>query len=281
MTAAAPTTFRLPSGAEMPRLGLGTWHMAERSGAEVAEVAALRAGLDLGLRLLDTAEMYANGAAERLVAEAVAGRRDAAFLVTTVLPYHADRAGVVAACERSLNNLATDRIDLYLLHWPGSIPLTETLEAFDRLQIAGKIVDYGVSNFDHDELAEVMRLAPGRIATNQIYYNLAERAADSGLVDACLAGDVSVMAYSPIDEGRLVRHSGLVTLADRLGVAPVTLAVAWTLRRPGLASIPKTGQPDRVPALAAAASLPLDQATLDALDRLFPPPTARRRLPII
>lgn len=278
---AAETTMRLSSGARMPRLGLGTWHMAERSTARAAEVAALQAGLDLGLGLFDTAEMYANGDAERLVAEAVAGRREDAFLVSKVLPYHADRAGVVEACERSLANLRTDRIDLYLLHWPGSIPLAETLEAFDRLQIAGKIVDYGVSNFDHDELAEALRLAPGRIAANQIYYNLAERAADSGLVDTCLAADVGVMAYSPIDEGRLVRHPGLVTLAERLGVAPVTLAVAWTLRRPGLSSIPKTGQPDRVAALAAAASLDLDQATLDALDRLFPPPTDRRRLPVI
>ncbi len=274
-------TLPMPSGARMPRLGLGTWRMAEEPAVRGAEAAALRAALDQGLRLIDTAEMYADGGAEQLIAEAIGDRRDEAFLVSKVLPYHADRGGLIAACERSLRHLATDRIDLYLLHWPGSIPLVETLEAFDRLQTAGKVIDYGVSNFDQEDLAEALALAPGRIAANQIYYNLAERAADSGLVDACRAASTAVMAYSPLDEGRLIRHAGLVTLAEQLGVRPETLAVAWTLRQPGLASIPKTGRSDRVAALAAANALVLDPSTLDALDRLFPPPTSPRPLSMI
>jgi diketogulonate reductase-like aldo/keto reductase len=274
-------TLRLPSGRAMPRLGLGTWHMGERPAQRANEVAAIRAALDQGLILVDTAEMYGDGGAEAVVGEATAGRRDRAFLVSKVLPFHADRAGTVAACEASLRRLATDRLDLFLLHWPGAVPLEETLEAFDRLQAAGKILDFGVSNFDRAEMDRAVALAPGRLAANQIYYNLAERAADSGLIEACGAAGVAVMAYSPLDEGRLAAHAGLAGLARDLGVTPATLAVAWTLRLDPLVSIPKTARAARVGELAAAASLVLDEATLQALDKMFPPPSGPRRLSIV
>ena len=266
-------TVRLPAGEEVPALGQGTWDMAERHAARSDEIASLRAGLDLGLTLVDTAEMYADGAAQELVGEAIAGRRDEVFLVDKVLPHHADRAGVLAACRTALDRLRTDRIDLYLLHWPGRVPLEETVAAFTDLQQRGQIRHWGVSNFDGAWMDKLNLVDTNRqVQTNQVLYNLTRRGPEFDLFPVCADRGLPVMAYSPIEQGRLLGHPALHAVALRHGATTAQLALAWVLRRPGTIVIPKTGSPQRVVENAAAVGLALSPEDLAELDTAFPPP---------
>jgi diketogulonate reductase-like aldo/keto reductase len=276
----------LPSGAGIPALGQGTWYMGEDQAARQAEVAALRLGLDLGMTLIDTAEMYGEGGAEEVVGEAIAGRRDEVFLVSKVYPHHADRRGVQEACERSLRRLATERIDLYLLHWRGNVPLAETLEAFTRLREQGKIGDFGVSNFDLDDMQEAAALPGGElIATDQVLYNLSQRGIEWDLLPWCRERGMPVMAYSPLEsnpleQGSLLANPALAAVAQRHEVAPAQVALAWLLRQDGVVVIPKAVQPRHVRENRAALELAqaLDAEDLARLDAGFPAP--RRRQPL-
>lgn len=266
----------------MPRLGMGTWHMGESPGSRAAEVAALRLGLDLGMTLVDTAEMYGDGGAERVVGEAIRGRRDGVFVVTKFYPHHASRRALVKACDGSLERLAIDAIDLYLLHWRGSVPLAETVEALERLVEAGKIHRWGVSNFDVADMEELAALPAGaKAAANQVLYNLARRGVEFELLPWCAARGVEVMAYSPLDEGPLARHRVVQAVAKRSGATPAQVALAWVLRRPEVVAIPKASKAAHVRANAKARDLVLDAETLAELDRAFPPPKAKRPLDII
>jgi diketogulonate reductase-like aldo/keto reductase len=266
----------------MPRLGLGTWHMGEGAADRPAEVAALRLGLDLGMAVIDTAEMYGDGGAERMVGEAIRGRRDGVFVVTKFYPHHASRAALVKACEGSLARLAIDAIDLYLLHWRGSVPLAETVETLERLVHAGKIRRWGVSNFDVADMEALVRVpGGGRVAANQVLYNLARRGVEHDLLPWCAARSVEVMAYSPLDEGTLGAHPALRAAAKRRGCTPAQLAIAWVLRRPGVVAIPKASTPAHVRANAQAPELTLDPETIAELDRAFPPPRGKRPLEVI
>jgi diketogulonate reductase-like aldo/keto reductase len=274
----------LPSGSRIPVLGQGTWHMGENPSARRGEVAALRLGMDLGMTLIDTAEMYGEGAAEELVAEAIAGRRDEVFLVSKVYPHHADRRGVQAACERSLQRLRTDCIELYLLHWRGQVPLAETLEGFVRLREQGKIRDFGVSNFDLDDMLEAVALPGGElVATDQVLYNLAQRGIEWELLPWCRERRIPVMAYSPLEsvfgeqEG-LLDNPQLAAVARRHGVTPARVALAWLLRQDGVVAIPKAVKPQHVRENRAALDLVLTPEDLAQLDAGFPPP--HRRMPL-
>ena len=261
-------------GAALPALGLGTWRMGERRGNRKREVAALHLGLDLGMTLLDTAEMYASGGAEKVVGEAIRGRRDEVYLVSKVLPSNASRKGTIKAAERSLKRLGTERLELYLLHWEGSYPLEETLAAFAQLVQEQKIVAYGVSNFDRDAMREAEALAPGgKIVCNQVVYNLSQRGIEQELLPWCAAREVAVMAYSPLDQAALIDDGPLAAVARRLDTTPATVAVAWTLRRPGIVSIPKAAEPEHLRANRAALDLALGADDLAELDRAYPPPT--------
>ncbi|HWA80776.1 MAG TPA: aldo/keto reductase [Acetobacteraceae bacterium] len=271
---------RLPDGTQVPALGQGTWHMGEQKREAPSEVRALRLGLDLGLTLIDTAEMYGSGGAERVVAEAIAGRRDEVFLVSKVMPQNASHTGTRAACERSLKRLGTDRIDLYLLHWPGATPIGETVAAFETLRAEGKIRAWGVSNFDVAGMEALTAVRGGTVcATNQVLYNLEERGIEFDLLPWCTARGIPVMAYTPLGQGgRLLRSRALGQIAARHDVAPATVALAFLLTRPGTIVIPKAVQPAHVRANAAAASLRLDAEDLAVLDAAFPPP--RRAQPL-
>jgi diketogulonate reductase-like aldo/keto reductase len=273
-----PTTT-LPSGEPVPVLGLGTYRMGEDARQRKQEIAALRTGLDLGMTLIDTAEMYADGGAERVVAQAIAGRRDEVFIVSKVLPEHAGRRATIAACERSLKRLKTDRIDLYLLHWREDTPLAETVDAFETLVRARKIRHWGVSNFDVDDMQELMRLPGGRlVAANQVMYNLNRRGIELDLMPWCRRRHIPIMAYSPFDEGRLARARKLEAIAERLGASAAQVALAWLLHRKGVIAIPKAAHATRVAENRAALELRFHRTDLAALDRAFPPPT--RKLPL-
>lgn len=273
---------RLPDGTPVPALGLGTWHMGEDSARASDEIAALRAGIDLGMTLIDTAEMYASGGAEDITGAAIEGRRDEVFLVSKVLPSNASRKGTVAACEASLERLGTDRIDLYLLHWPGRHPLEETIAGFEDLQAAGKILRWGVSNFDVDLMKDLTALPGGEnCAANQVLYNLATRGIEYDLKPWMEARSMPVMAYCPLDEGRLLRHPDLGEMAGRLGVTPAQLAIAFLLSRDGVIPIPKSSNPDRVRENRAAADIMLTEEQLAELDRIFPPPRSVEPLEMI
>jgi len=266
----------------MTRLGLGTWHMGEDASRRAAEVAALRLGLDLGMTLVDTAEMYGDGGAERVVGEAIRGRRDGVFVVTKFYPHHASRAALAKACDGSLGRLGIEAIDLYLLHWPGSVSLAETVEALERLVDAGKIRRWGVSNFDVADMEALVHTPAGeRVAANQVLYNLARRGVEYDLLAWCGKRSVEVMAYSPLDEGALGAHPALRAIARRLGATPAQVAIAWTLRKPGVVAIPKASDPAHVRANAGALKLVLDAETLAQLDRAFPPPRGKRPLEVI
>ena len=268
-------------GVSLPALGLGTWKMGEKWGQRKAEVAALQYGLNLGLNLIDTAEMYASGGAEQIVGEAIRGRRDEVYLVSKVLPNNASRKGTIKAAERSLKHLNCDHIDLYLLHWPSSHPLADTLEAFERLVEDGKVVRYGVSNFDASKMADAMATSGGgAICVNQILYNPAQRAIEGELLPWCAAQDVALMAYSPLDQGSILRDAVLEQIADGHGVTAATLAVAWTLRFPNMVSIPKATAPAHIEAAAAAREVLLTDDDLTAIDHAFPPPQPGARLAI-
>ncbi len=276
-------TVALPSGERIPALGLGTWHMAEDPRRRKAERAALARGLDLGLRLVDTAELYADGAAEELVAEAIAGRRDEVFLVTKVLPSNASRARTVAACERSLRRLGTDRIDLYLLHWRGSVPLEETVEAFQALERAGKIRHWGVSNLDVADLEELVGGSPAgrRVQADQVLYNLGRRGIELDLLPWLRARRIPVMAYTPLEQGRLLGEPALRAVARRHGATPAQVALAWVLRGEGVVAIPKAGTRAHVEEDRAALDLRLGPQDLAELDRAFPPPAGKRPLEML
>ncbi len=273
-----PTTT-LPSGVAVPVLGQGTWKMGERRDRFAQEVAALRLGIELGMTLIDTAEMYASGGAEEVVAEAIAGQRDDVFLVSKVLPSNAGRAAAIRACEASLRRLRTDRIDLYLLHWRGGVPLRETVDAFETLKAEGKIGDWGVSNFDVGDMQELVELPAGAaVAANQVLYNLASRGVDFDLLPWQRARRIPLMAYCPIAEGGLADESRLMTVADRHGATPAQVALAWTLRGGGVIAIPKASQEGHVRANRAAADIGLTAQDLADIDAAFPLP--RRKEPL-
>jgi len=263
----------------VPALGMGTWKMGEERSHATREIAALAHGIDLGMTLIDTAEMYGDGGAEEIVGQAIAGRRNDVFIVSKVYPHNAGARSAVAACERSLKRLATDRIDLYLLHWRGSIPLGDTVAAFERLVADGKILRWGVSNFDVDDMDELLRLPEGpRCATNQVLYNLTERGAEWRLLALCRRHSIPVMAYSPVGQGALPKHRKLAALAKSLSVTPAQLALAWTLTQAQVIAIPQSSDRAHITENRTAANLNLDAATLAALDAAFPLPAGPTRL---
>ena len=269
-------------GREVPTLGLGTWRMGESSRLRSQEIAALQRGIDLGMTLIDTAEMYGEGATEELIGEAIQGRRDRVFLVTEVYPHNASRRGTVAACERSLKRLGVDRIDLYLLHWRGSVPLAETLEVFADLKRAGKIAAFGVSNFDTKDMDEAWTAPNGReIATDQILYNLTRRSAEHDLLPWLRVNGIPVMAYSPVEQGRLVKQSKLAAIAQKRGATPAQVALAWLLAQPDAIAIPKAGNPKHVEENRGAANLELSADEMAALDGAFPRPKTRKALEVL
>lgn len=281
MPSSAKTTT-LPSGEVVPVLGQGTWMMGEDSRRAADEVAALRLGLDLGVKLIDTAEMYGSGGAEKIVGEAIAGRRDEVFLVSKVLPTNASRNGVIRACEASLKRLHTDRIDLYLLHWRGGVPLAETISVFEELRLSGKIRHWGVSNFDTDDMEEMARLPAGQNAqTNQVLYNLRRRGIEFDLMPLCRKGGVPVMAYSPVEQGALANNKGLAAIAVRHNATAAQIALAWVMTQPGVIAIPKATRLEHVSQNAAARDISLTSEDLAELDRLFPPPARKRPLEMI
>jgi diketogulonate reductase-like aldo/keto reductase len=275
-------TVALPDGERIPKLGQGTWEMGERSAHRAAEIAALREGVALGMTLIDTAEMYGDGATERLVGEALQGLRDEVFLVSKVYPHNASRNGVQRACEASLKRLDTDRLDLYLLHWRGGVPLAETVEGFEALVRAGKIRHWGVSNFDTDDMEELFATPGGdACATNQILYNVARRGAEFDLLPWSAAHRMPVMAYSPVDHARLPRRSPLDDVAHAHGVSVYRVAMAWVLRQDGVCAIPKAGRVEHVRDNRAALDLVLSADDCAALDAYFKPPRSKRALEML
>ena len=275
-------TVALPSGETVPAFGLGTWNMGDSAAARAEEIATIRLGLDAGAKLIDTAEMYGEGRSEALVGEAIAGRRDEVFLVTKVLPENASRKRTMEACERSLKRLRTDRVDLYLLHWRGSIPLAETMDAFAALQKAGKIRHYGVSNLDLDDMRALWKVPAGKaVAANQLLYNLMRRGIEFDLLPWLRERKVPVMAYSPIEQARLLRDRKLADFARRYGRTPAQVALAWLLQKDGVLVIPKTGRRERLKENLGALERPLDAAQLAELDRLFPPPARAQPLDML
>jgi diketogulonate reductase-like aldo/keto reductase len=253
--------------------------MGEASSKRKDEIAALRLGLDLGLGLIDTAEMYANGGAEKIVAEAIEGRRDEVFVVTKVYPHNATRTGAVAACERSLKRLKTDYVDLYLLHWIGSVPIAETLEAFQRLKGDGKVLEYGVSNFDKTDIEKALVLPGGnQIATDQVLYNLKRRGIERDLLPWCRDHGMPIIAYSPIEQGRMVKDKRLRVIASRCGATPAQVALAWVLKQDGVLAIAKASNPLHVRENRAALDVELTDGDLAELDEVFPPP--RKKVPL-
>ena len=272
----------LPDGASVPALGLGTWKMGEQPKGADEEAAALSIGLDLGMTLVDTAEMYGDGGAEKVVARAIAKRRDRVFVVSKVYPHNAGRKSAITACERSLRRLSTDRLDLYLLHWRGRVPLGETVEAFERLRAAGKIVRWGVSNFDTADMRELFALPEGRhCATNQVLYHLAERGIEWELLPWLRERRIPVMAYSPLGQGALLRKPKLAAIARRLGVTPAQIALRWLLRAHDVIAIPESADPDHVRTNRAAPSVALIPATLREIDAAFPAPAGPTRLAML
>jgi diketogulonate reductase-like aldo/keto reductase len=272
----------LPTGETVSGLGQGTWQMAEVASRRDAEIKALRLGMELGLTLIDTAEMYGEGAAEELVAEAIEGHREAVFLVSKVYPHNASQRGVVQACDRSLRRLKTDRLDLYLLHWRGSIPLEETVAGFEELRAAGKIRYWGVSNFDTDDLHELVELEGGtNCASNQVLYNVSRRGPEFDLMSWMAEHRMPLMAYSPIEQGRLPKSGALQTIAARHGASPYQIALAWLVQRPGVIAIPKAGRPEHVSENHRALSIELDTEDLRRIDAEFAPPARKRPLEMI
>jgi diketogulonate reductase-like aldo/keto reductase len=278
MPSPIPTT-KLPGGGSMPTYGLGTWYMGDNARTRADEIAALRLGLDLGATLIDTAEMYGSGGAEEIVGEAIAGRRDEIFIVSKVLPENATRRGAVAACERSLKRMRTDRIDLYLHHWRGSPPLGETLEGLLALQRDGKIRHWGVSNYDTDDMEELESLTGGDgCACNQVLYNLTRRGIEYDLVPYCRERGIPIMAYSPIEQGRMLRHKALAEVGARHKATAAQVALAWLLRQDGIVVIPKATNPTHVRENRAALDIKLTTADLATLDAAFPPPKRKQPL---
>ena len=280
-TASQASTARLPSGELVPILGQGTWHFGENKRLRADEVASLKLGLDLGMTLIDTAEMYGNGGAEMIVGDAIQGRRDEVFLVSKVLPENASQRGTLEACERSLRRLRSERIDLYLLHWRGEFPLEETLQAFETLVQQGKIRYWGVSNFDVEDLRELIALPGGnQVATNQILYNLRRRGVEWELLTWCQQHRMPAMAYTPIEQGRLLSDATLREVAHRHSATPAQIALAWVLRS-GAITIPRARSQEHVRENRGALDIKLTKQDLAELDRAFPLPKGKRSLEMI
>ncbi|WDT79993.1 MAG: aldo/keto reductase [Candidatus Manganitrophus sp.] len=266
-------TVMLPSGVPVPVLGQGTWGMGETPERRQDEIAALRFGLDLGLTLIDTAEMYGEGGAEEVVGEAIEGRRDEVYLVSKVYPFNASLHGTVAACERSLNRLRTDHLDLYLLHWRGDYPLSETVEAFEALKEAGAIRDWGVSNFDLPDMEELVTVPNGeQVATDQVLYNLYHREVETALLPWCLKRHIPIMAYSPIEQGRMLDDPLLKEIASHHGITPAQAALAWLLQKQEVIVIAKASKIEHVRQNREALDVHLTIRDLEALDQAYPPP---------
>ena len=281
---AVPPSTALPGGESIPVLGQGTWNIAEHPRKRADEIAALQMAVDAGLIVIDTAEMYGSGAAEELVAEALGHRRRECFLVSKVLPNHASRRGTVSACEASLRRLKTDHLDLYLLHWRGSVPLNETLEGFNDLQRQGKIRYWGVSNFDVDDMEELDSLAGKTghpVASNQVLYNVMRRGIEYDLLPWCRARGIPIMAYSPLEQGKLAKHKTVKAIAERLDATASQVALAWVLRQPGVIAIPKAGHPEHVRENLGALELALAAEDLEELDKAFPSPARKTPLEMI
>jgi diketogulonate reductase-like aldo/keto reductase len=282
MATATTRATRLPAGDPIPVLGQGTWGMAEDLGRRRQEIQALRLGIDLGMTLIDSAETYADGEAEALVGEAIAGRRDEVFLVSKVLPDHATRSGTIAACAGSLRRLETDRIDLYLLHWRGRVPLRETLDGFEALVQAGVIRHWGVSNFSVADMAELLTLRGGAdVATDQVLFNLSRRGIEYDLLPWCHERGIPVMAYSPVEQGRLLGHPVLHEVAERHGATPAQVALAWVLSHEGVVAIPRAGDPAHVREDHGALALELTAVDLGDLAEAFPPPAGPQPLEML
>jgi diketogulonate reductase-like aldo/keto reductase len=276
-----PTTL-LPNGREIPVLGQGTWNMGEHASEAKREIESLRAGLDLGMTLIDTAEMYAEGGAEKIVGEAIRGRRDEVFLVSKVYPWNASRKGTIEACDNSLARLRTDRIDLYLLHWRGNHPLAETVEAFEKLKASGKIGAWGVSNFDTSDMEELLAVPSGKnVAANQVLYNLARRGIEFDLLPWCQQRNIPVMAYSPIEQGRILHNPELIRIAKANQATPAQVALAFLLERDGVIVIPKTANAARATENRDAVSLDITDEDWAALDAAFPPPAKKKPLEML
>jgi diketogulonate reductase-like aldo/keto reductase len=266
-------TVALPGGERVPAFGMGTWYMGEKAASRKAEVAALRHGLDLGIRLIDTAEMYGDGGAEEVVGEAIAGRRDEVFVVSKVYPHNASRKGMATACERSLRRLKTDRVDLYLLHWRGNVPFEETIAGFEALRAAGKIRHWGVSNLDIGDMEELWVLSKAAQA-NQLLYNLTRRGIEWDLLPWLRERRIPVMAYSPIEQARLLKNRALLEFSKRHGMTPAQAALAWLLANDDVMVIPKASNPAHLQENLESIEKKLTKEQLAELDRAFPPPRA-------
>ncbi|MCW5300644.1 aldo/keto reductase [Herbaspirillum lusitanum] len=275
-------TIPLNNGDRVPALGQGTWNMGESAARAADEVRALQHGIELGMTLIDTAEMYGDGGAEKVVGKAIAGRRDEVYLVSKVLPFNASRAGTVKACEASLKRLRVERIDLYLLHWRGTHPFAATIEAMETLIDQGKIGAWGVSNLDLDDMQELLEQDNGHhVQVNQVLYNLSRRGIEFDLRPFAVEQNIALMAYSPIEQGRILKDAALVAVAERHGVTPAQVALAWTLRHPGMISIPKASTVQHVQDNRACLDVTLDATDLAGLDRAFAPPKKRRPLEML
>ncbi|MBL0374395.1 aldo/keto reductase [Rhizobium sp. KVB221] len=272
-------TITFPDGTEVPALGQGTWNMGENASQAKAEIDSIQAGIDLGMTLIDTAEMYAEGGAEMIVGQAIKGRRDGLFIVSKVYPWNASHRGTIDACERSLVRMGIERIDLYLLHWRGDHPLAETVQAFETLKADGKIGAWGVSNFDTDDMEELLTVPGGKnVAANQVLYNLSRRGPEFDLLPWCQDRNIPLMAYSPIEQGRILRHPELIRIAKAYQATPAQLALAFLLERDGVIPIPKTSSRQRVAENRDCVSLDVSDEDWAVLDAAFPPPA--RKVPL-
>jgi diketogulonate reductase-like aldo/keto reductase len=275
-------TLTLPSGRDIPALGIGTWNMGESHAEEAQEVASIRKAVELGMTVVDTAEMYADGRSEEIVGKAISDLRDEVFLVSKVYPFNASATGTIEACERSLKRLGVDHLDLYLLHWRGSHPLEETVAAFEKLKQSGKIMDWGVSNFDTDDMEELFEVENGRnCAVNQVLYNLSRRGVEYDLLPWCQEKGLPLMAYSPIEQGRILNNHELIRIAKAYQATPAQVALAFFLERDGVLAIPKSAKPERVEENRGATDLDISDEDWASLDAAFPPPTRKTSLAML
>ncbi|KIQ05131.1 aldo/keto reductase [Agrobacterium tumefaciens] len=275
-------TITLPSGRTVPALGIGTWNMGDDSAKAANEIASIRKSVELGMSVIDTAEMYGDGKSEEIVGKAIENLRDDVFLVSKVYPFNASAKGTIEACERSLKRLGTERLDLYLLHWRGSYPLEETVDAFERLKADGKIADWGVSNFDTDDMEELFSIAEGKnCAANQVLYNLSRRGPEFDLLPWCQSHGVAVMAYSPIEQGRILPDHELIRIAKAYQATPAQVALAFLLERDGVMAIPKSSNAQRVEENRGATDLEISEEDWEALDAVFPPPVKKTALEML
>lgn len=275
-------TITLPSAKIIPALGIGTWNMGDDGAMAVDEIASIRRSVELGMCVIDTAEMYGDGKSEQIVGRAIADLRDDVFLVSKVYPFNASAKGTIEACERSLKRLGTEHLDLYLLHWRGSYPLEETVDAFERLKTDGKIADWGVSNFDTDDMEELFSIAEGKnCAANQVLYNLSRRGPEFDLLPWCQSHGVAVMAYSPVEQGRILSNHELIRIAKAYQATPAQVALAFLLERDGVMAIPKSSNAQRVEENRGATDLEISDEDWEALDTVFPPPVKKTALEML